>query len=148
MKLIEKAYAFAKEQMQYDWKEVPGSKSNPRIAKAYACVDGLGNPEMIDDSNVSWCSVMMNYIIQSVGGRGTRSALARSWLLWGKACQPKEGCLMILKRGNSTWQGHICFFIRKEGEYVYGLGGNQSDDFKISRFKLADVLDFRTSLDS
>ena len=84
MRLIEKSYAFARKQLELNWKEVPGKGSNPLIIEAYKSVDGLGNPEMIDDSEVPWCSCFANYCVQQVGGKGTRSAMARSWLSWGK----------------------------------------------------------------
>lgn len=146
--LVQKAYALALEQLKVNWKELPGGASNPRITKAYASVDGLGDPTKLDDSKVSWCSVMMNWLIQSVGGKGTRSALARSWLKWGKECYPVQGCIVVLKRGNSEWQGHVAFFVKREGEFIWCLGGNQQDSFNVSRYKASDVLGYRTSKDT
>lgn len=147
MTLVQKAYQFAIKERAKNWKEFPGGATNPNIALAYKSVDGLGDPSKLDDSEVSWCSVFANYCVQAVGGKGTRSAAARSWLKWGKPCKPKQGCIVVFKRGNSAWQGHVSFYVKTEGEYVYCLGGNQSNDLNISKFKLADVLDYRTSLD-
>ena len=55
MRLIEKAYALAKEDLKKDWSEVKGPGSNPLIRDCYKAVDGLGNPEMLDDSTTAWC---------------------------------------------------------------------------------------------
>lgn len=146
--LIQKAYALALEQMKLNWNELPGGASNPRITKAFSAVDGLGDPKDLDDSTTSWCSVVMNWLIQSVGGKGTRSALARSWLNWGKECYPVQGCIVILKRGDSSWQGHVAFFVKREDDYIWCLGGNQGNDFKMSKYKASDVLGYRTSKDT
>jgi len=147
MKLIFKAYQFALSERSKNWKELPGKASNPNITKAYRSVDGLGDAEKLDDSEYAWCSVFMNYCVQAVGGNGTRKANARSWLQWGKKCKPEQGCVVVFKRGNSDWQGHVAFYVKTEGDYVYCLGGNQSNDLNISKYKLADVLDYRTSSD-
>jgi len=148
MTLMQKAYQFALKEKNKDWKEYPGSASNPNITKAYACVDGLGNPITLDDSKVSWCSVLMNYMIQSVGGKGTRSAIARSWLSWGKECKPFQGCIVVFKRGNSGWEGHVAFYIKEDKDFVWCMGGNQSNDFNISKYRKDAVLGYRTSLDT
>ena len=63
--LVLEAYKLAQaEELAGGWKEVPGKKSNPKIKKCYKSVDGLGNPEMLDDSTTSWCSCVVNYFIQ------------------------------------------------------------------------------------
>lgn len=147
MRLIEKAYAAAKEDLKLDWKEKPGPAVNKLITECYKAVDGFGNPEMMDDSVFAWCSCFVNKKIQDAGGRGTRSAAARSWLRWGAPCLPVEGCIVVFKRGKSTWQGHVAFVQKIDEDYVWCLGGNQADTVKVSRYNRADVLDFRTSKD-
>lgn len=147
MRLIEKAYEAAKKDIELNWKELPGKESNPLITDCYKAVDGLDNPEMIDDSTMAWCSAYVNKKIQDAGGRGTRSLSARSWLRWGKTTKPHEGCLVVLKRGSSSWKGHIGFFAKADYKYVYVISGNQSNDVNMSRFLKTDVLDYRTSLD-
>ena len=148
MRLIEKAYALAKEDLKKDWSEVKGPGSNPLIRDCYKAVDGLGNPEMLDDSTTAWCSCYMNKKIQDAGGKGTRSASARSWLRWGREVPvPDEGDLVVFKRGNSSWEGHIGFYVSSDDESVLVLGGNQHNTVKLSRYSLNDVLGYRTSND-
>lgn len=147
MRLIERAFQKAYDCLREDWNEVEGPGSNPRITEAYSCVDGFGNPEMMDDSKFAWCSCFVNYCIQKSGGKGTRSAAARSWLRWGKESDGKVGDIVVFRRGNSPWQGHVGFVLEKGLLYISVLGGNQSDQVKISKFPRAAVLGYRTSLD-
>ena len=147
MKLVNRAFESAKLDIDLDWKEIPGKESNPRITAVYAAVDGLGNPEMLDDSKTAWCSCYANFKIQQQGGRGTRSAAARSWLRWGYECEPHKGCIVILKRGNSVWEGHVGFLWDFNDKYVMILGGNQGNDVNVIKFHRSDVLGFRTSKD-
>ena len=147
-RLVERAYEAAKEDLKKDWSEVKGPGSNPLITECYKAVDGLGNPEMLDDSTTAWCSCYMNKKIQDAGGKGTRSPAARSWLRWGReVTEPHEGDIVIFKRGNSSWQAHVTFFISKDEEYVQCLGGNQGNDVKISRYPIDHINGFRTSKD-
>jgi uncharacterized protein (TIGR02594 family) len=146
MRLIEKAFEIAKAELKDDWKEIPGIKSNPRILEAYKCVDGLGNPEMLDDSKIAWCSVYANYCIQKAGGKGTRSAAARSWLDWGNASKGKVGDIVVFKRGTG-WQGHVAFVLEIGPVYITCVGGNQGDDVTIHKYLRLQVLGYRTSKD-
>lgn len=147
MRLIEKAYLFAKGCLLQNWKEIPGQASNPNIIEAYKAVDGLGNPEMINDGDVPWCSCFVNYCIQKAGGKGTRSAAARSWLSWGNASKGVEGDVVVLRRGTSSWQGHVGFLVEKGTLYVKVLGGNQNNNVTVAKYLRAQVLGYRTSKD-
>lgn len=147
--LVIKAYELAvAAQAEGGWLEIPGPKTNAKIRNVLRAVDGLGNPEMLDDSTTSWCSCLINYWIQKAGGKGTRSAGARSWLRWGKRIEkPVEGCIVVFKRGKEPWMGHVAFFKEIVGDKVRCLGGNQGNDFNYSRYSVNDVLGFFVSLD-
>lgn len=147
MKLVELAFQFAKGAMLQNWSEVEGSASNPNITECYKSVDGLGNPEVIDDSEVPWCSCFVNYCVQKAGGRGTRSAMARSWLQWGKASSGAQGDIVVLRRGTSSVSGHVGFVVSKSLFSVQVLGGNQDDTVCIKSFPRVMVLGYRTSRD-
>ena len=146
MRLIESAYAVARRQLEFNWNEVAGPKSNPNILEVYKSVDGLNNSEL-DDSTYAWCSCFVNWCIQKAGGKGTRNALARSWLQWGQESKGEVGDIVVFKRGDSTWQGHVGFVVKKGLLTVDVLGGNQSDRVKISTFSRLSVLSYRTSKD-
>ena len=89
-----------------------------------------------EGDEVPWNSAYVNWVFNQVGISGTRSGLARSWLLWGNPLSvPVAGCVVILKRG-SAYQpgpevidapGHVGFFMGIEDDKVLVLGGNQND---------------------
>lgn len=147
MRLIEKAFDLAEQDLDLDWQEVDGKGSNPRIIECYKAVDGLGNPELLDDSDVPWCSCYVNKKIQDAGGKGTRSAMARSWLSWGKASSGQVGDVVVLRRGLSPSLGHVGFVVEKGLLYVKVLGGNQENNVTIQKFPRVAVLGYRTSKD-
>ena len=148
MRLIEKAYLLALEDLKLDWRELPGQKSNPLITECYKAVDGLDNPEMIDDSETAWCSCWMNKKIQDAGGKGTRSAGARSWLRWGLEVQePHVGDIVIFKRGNSKWQAHVAFINQITPKYLVCLGANQKNMVCLQKYDRKNILGYRTSKD-
>lgn len=148
MRLIEKAYKSALEDLNLDWNEKDGPESNKLITECYKAVDGLGNPEMIDDSKTAWCSCYVNKKIQDVGGKGTRSAAARSWLRWGQEVkEPRVGDIVIFKRGNSKWQGHVAFIYEVGNLFLKCVGGNQTNKVCIEQYSKRNVLGYRTSKD-
>ncbi|AOJ04227.1 MULTISPECIES: NlpC/P60 family protein [Burkholderia] len=99
----------------------PG-ESNPRIVEYNGCTNLVGY-----DDKVSWCSSFINWCLARVGISGTGSALARSWLEWGRALsEPAYGCIVVLTRAHPTsWKGHVAFYLRHDDEHMYLFGGNQ-----------------------
>lgn len=146
MRLIQKAFEIAKQQLNKNWKEVSGPKSNPLILEIYKSVDGLDNLELNDD-DIPWCSCWVNWCIQKAGGKGTRNAMARSWLNWGNKSRGDVGDIVVLTRGNSKVQGHVGFVYKKGLVYVEVLGGNQTNDVTVQKYLRTKVLGYRTSKD-
>jgi uncharacterized protein (TIGR02594 family) len=101
-----------------------------------------------------WCSAFVNWVITTSGFKGTNSALAKSWLNWGKKLDnPVFGAITIIKRksagsdaatGSSTGY-HVAFYTSATEGRVRLLGGNQSDQVKYSNFSLSkyDVKGYR-----
>ena len=110
--------------------EVPGDENNPQIVKYHATTSLGPQPD-----EVPWCSSFVNYCISKAGLRGTNSAMARSWLDWGKEISDFEtGCVVVLKRGAPP-RGHVGFFVGEEGnKWIRLLGGNQTNSVRISSF--------------
>lgn len=150
-RLIERAFKLAHEDLKLNWHEKEGTATNPLIKECYEAVDGFGNPEMMDDDKFAWCSCYVNRKIQQAGGRGTRSAAARSWLRWGREVELKDvkpGDIVIFSRPPSKWQGHVGFVEKVEATTLQVLGGNQHNTVDISSFKKGNrILGFRTSKD-
>lgn len=135
------AYDFAKAEIGV--KEVEDGE-NPRIIEYHAATYLKAS-----DDETPWCSSFMNWCMQKAGGQGTKNAMARSWLGWGKLIsEPKEGDTVIFSspmRGPQA--GHVAFFVKDKGSMVEVLGGNQSNRVSITDYPKALVLGYRRSLD-
>lgn len=147
LSLSQKAYAIAKKELGVE--ETPGDRNNKRILQYHQATE----LEASEDS-VPWCSAFMNWCIQGGddkdGGKGTRDAMARSWLNWGqKVAVPQEGDTVIFSsptRGSES--GHVAFFVAKSFPgFIKVLGGNQSDSVCYENYPTALVLGYRRSLD-
>ena len=106
------------------------------------------------EDETPWCSSFVNWVVIQAGDKGTNSALARSWLNWGKAIEtPTRGCIIVIKKkspGMTQATGsptgfHVGFYVSHTESYVKILGGNQSDSVKYSSFGLSgyDVKGYR-----
>lgn len=123
-------------------KEIPGKASNSRIIE-YA--KDLGWGAWYSDDSIPWCSVFANWVVKKAGYKPSGSAAARSWLEWGKAVKnPVPGCIVVFKRGNSNWQGHVAFYVGEGSNgYIRVLGGNQSDQVNIANYAKSSILGYR-----
>ena len=85
--------------------------------------------------------------MQRAGKRGTRNAMARSWLNWRggfEIREPRRGAIAILWRGDpSSRSGHVAFVERVSRSHIHLLGGNQRDAVSISRYRMNRVLGYR-----
>jgi uncharacterized protein (TIGR02594 family) len=122
-------------------KEIPGSRHNPDILKYHASTTLKATTD-----EVPWCSSFENYIIRNcgLGYAGTGSAAALSWLKWGKTLAVgRYGCIVVFDHGGG--KGHVCNYLyeSQDGNYVFCIGGNQSDAITIAKYTLDDVADFR-----
>jgi uncharacterized protein (TIGR02594 family) len=120
---------------ELDQKEVPGADSNPRI-ETYHATTTLGSKT----DSVPWCSSFVNFCIEQSGLTGTKSALARSWVSWGKEVPSfTPGCIVVLERGKPP-NGHGGFYVGMDGKHVQLLGGNQGNAVSIASFDSARVI--------
>jgi uncharacterized protein (TIGR02594 family) len=145
MRLIQRAFDIAKGQAGV--REVAGTAHNPRIIAYHTATDLKATTD-----EVPWCSSFVNWCVQQAGGKGTRSAAARSWLSWGRQTdEPQLGDVVILSRGASASSGHVGFFagFRMSGgvKYVRVFGGNQSNMVNTADYAAIRVLGYRTSRD-
>jgi uncharacterized protein (TIGR02594 family) len=122
--------------------EIPGGKHNETIVGIFAA---NGHPHVSDDET-SWCAAFANWIMDRAGHPMTGKLTARSFTDYGKpAVPPKRGDIVVIKRGNSTWQGHVFFWLAEEGEYIWGIGGNQGKigAVSVARFSKGKLLAIR-----
>lgn len=119
--------------------EAPGKANNQRVLDYYR---EAGHPEIGADS-VAWCAAFMGAMLKRGGGKGTGSLMARSYLKFGKRCEPKRGCIVVLERGRDQTYGHVGIFLRRVGGFIELLSGNASDMVCVKMFDVRSVLDYR-----
>lgn len=132
---------FAIAQGEIGVKEFPGNADNPRIVEYHRTTTLDRN--LASNDETSWCSSFVNWCIERAGLEGTDSAMARSWLQWGRAISiPQPGAIVVLSRGNPP-SGHVGFFVSETSTHLRMLGGNQSDAVNIMSFPKSRLLGYR-----
>jgi uncharacterized protein (TIGR02594 family) len=123
--------------------ELPGAAARPRIVEMYA---KAGHPEITSDE-VAWCSAAVNAWMVESNIRGTGSLVARSWLGWGRAVDRRNtiprGAVLVLRRGKSSWQGHVCLCLQDRDGILTVIGGNQKDGVTVDRYRKAALIGAR-----
>ena len=109
------------------------------------------NVPPIDPVKTPWCAAFANAILSRSGYETTNSLMARSFLAWGvKTKDPKEGDIVVLKRGRSSMLGHVGFFQGYEVidgiTYVKVLGGNTDHAVQVGYYPVERVLGYRTAV--
>lgn len=114
-------------------------RENPRIIE-YHSATALRATE----DEVAWCSSFVNWVCRQCRLERSGSAAARSWLAYGETLPGfKKYAIVIMKRGNSSWQGHVGFAIDDLGESIRVLGGNQSDQVCYAIYPKSAVIGYR-----
>jgi uncharacterized protein (TIGR02594 family) len=122
-----------------DVKEAPGAADNPTVRAYYR---DAGHPQVKHDS-VPWCAAFVGAMLARSGIAPSGSLAARSYLDWGvRLATPRQGCIVVLKRGKG-WQGHVTFFDREDNGLYVCLGGNQSDKVCFAPYRKSLVLGLR-----
>lgn len=124
-------------------------KKAQRLVGLHEVVDKKELTKLLDINPVQtpWCGYFMSYIFEGKDNL-ENPGLARNWLSVGTSTtKPKKGDLVIFARNNSSWQGHVGFYVdeyRVGGvDYVVVLGGNQNDSIKYSLYRKSNVLGYR-----
>ena len=143
--MIKRPYDIAREELA-KWEADPdGSGNKARILEYDQCTTLKAT-----DPKVAWCASFMNFCISGARLTGclideeTKSAAAISWLKWGVSTDtPKEGDIVIFKRGVLSWTAHVSFVVKVNALTVTCLGGNQQNRVMVSNFLKARVLGYR-----
>lgn len=127
-------------------KEVSGSGDNPRIVEyqKYSTVKNLFGWA----DSVPWCATFACWVLEMVGMTSTNSARARSFEQWGVSVKdnPLPGDIVVFWRDSlASGNGHVTFFLKRSGNMLYCLGGNQSDSVNISAYSADRLRDIRRS---
>lgn len=109
-----------------------------------------GHDIAIDPDVIAWCSAFVNACEREVGNKGTGLLNARSFLKYGKPVDLKDaqyGDIVIFKRGNNNWQGHVAYYsdleVSKKGTTIITVGGNQSDSVSYGYYSVDSLLGVR-----
>lgn len=134
-------FDIAMQELKRGVSEVSGSGANPRIVE-YLRSTSLGGAMAATDET-AWCSAFVNFCVEKAGFAGTDSAMARSWLKWGRGADtPVTGCIVVFERGAPP-SGHVAFYVSESGGKIKVLGGNQGNKVSIIAYDKARLLGFR-----
>lgn len=122
-------------------RELPGiEKNSPEIMKYF---ETMGE-KWVKTDETAWCSAAMNWICMVNGLEHSGKLNARSWLNVGRKTKiPKPGNIVVFWRSSiDSWKGHVGIFLNDDGNYIHCLGGNQSNEFRISLYPKKRVLGY------
>jgi len=121
-------------------KETAGRANNPHVVSFFS---ESGHPGVVDDS-VAWCSAFVGAMLKRAGMPNTGSLAARSYLKYGTPIDtPEPGDIVVFSRGNSTWEGHVGFYVGETDTAVKVLGGNQDNKVSIANYSKTRLLGYR-----
>lgn len=119
--------------------EIIGPKHNHRIIAYHSSTTLAASQD-----EVPWCASFVCWCLEQNGIKSTKSAAAKSYLLWGERCeQAEQGCVVVASRGEGKF--HVAFFSHAsdDGGTIYLLGGNQNNSVNISGYPLTKILAYR-----
>lgn len=124
--------------------EIKGNQDNPEIVKYF---DEMGfNGSALHDET-SWCSAYVNWVCIKAGLPYSGKLTARSWLKVGHEVdrgQQELGDVVVFWRESpQSWKGHVGFYIREDRDWIFVLGGNQTDQVKVSAYRKNRLLGYR-----
>lgn len=114
--------------------EEPGAGSNEAIL-------GWAKALRIDyrEDEIPWCGL---FAAHCTGSQLTEEPLptiplrARAWEKFGVTCKPQLGAVMVFwRKSKGSGLGHVGFYWAEDDSTYHILGGNQSDEVRISRYK-------------
>lgn len=134
-------YEFAKADIgTWEW---AGGENNPKVIAYYR---EAGHGEVKQDS-VPWCAAFVGAILAKSGVRNTGSLLARSYEQWGEKVDgldnAKRGDVVVISRGDKSWQGHVGFYHGHGAGKIHILGGNQGDQVNITPYDAGRLVAIR-----
>lgn len=107
--------------------EWPGAKHNPAVVEMFAKV----GHDWVEDDETPWCAAFVGAVLAGLGLPHTGKLNARSYMGWGAEVRMQDarpGDVVVLWRGSQTsWQGHVAFLVRFDGDRVVLRGGNQGN---------------------
>lgn len=98
----------------------------------------------IDPVRLAWCAAFVNGILAKRGYRGTGSNFAISFARYGiQTREPQKGDIVVFRSHVGFFEGYTT---RGNKRFVAVLGGNQSNQVKVSYFPASRVLSYRRAV--
>lgn len=114
--------------------EWPGAKDNPRIVEMFGNV----GHDWVEDDETPWCAAFVGSVLGGLSLPHTGKLNARSYEDYGTKVPlsgAMPGDIVVLWRGSKTsWQGHVAFFVKWDGDYAILRGGNQGNKVSDARY--------------
>lgn len=119
--------------------EIPGRRNERRIIEYHASTSLKAS-----EDSVPWCSSFVCWVMEQAGYPSTRNARARSWLEYGvEIPKPIPGCIVVFwRKSPDSRSGHVAFYVGDDGDKIKVLGGNQSNQVKVSSYPKERVLGY------
>jgi uncharacterized protein (TIGR02594 family) len=119
--------------------EWPGARHNPEVLE----LGPLAGIDWFTRDEIAWCAIWVGAKLAMIGVPGTGSAMARSYLNWGRAVPLSEimpGDICVIPRGSNPDQGHVFAVHHIEGDTIWGIGGNQGNKVSIAPYTMSQIL--------
>lgn len=124
-------------------REIVGSKHNPEVLKYFS---EIGH-EWVKDDETAWCSAFWNWVVSKAGKKGSGKLNARSWLDTGVAVSLEDAqigdTVVLWRKSPKDWRGHVGGYVRHDKNFIYLLGGNQSNSVSIRAYPRHRLLSIR-----
>jgi len=123
--------------------EVAGKENNQAIVDMFKA---LGFEHF--DDEVPWCAAYVGSVLKYSKLDYLKSLRARDYANYGTPTnKPIVGTVVTLWRESYLGtKGHCGFYLRHDKEYVWILGGNQSNQVKVSKYPITQLLAFRNAV--
>ena len=116
---------------QYGLKEVAGEENNPEIMKYFK---EIGHT-WVQSEETAWCSAFINWCAYQKDVEYSDELTARSWLKVGKRVGFEDADIVVFWRESpDSWKGHVGIPVNEDEDWIWTLGGNQSNMVKISAY--------------
>jgi uncharacterized protein (TIGR02594 family) len=119
--------------------EILGRENNPRILQY---ISSVASTEGVQDDEIDWASPFVEWCLNQVGIGGPKSLDPKAWKQWGRESEtPQVGAIAVFKTGVDLW--HVSFVVAVHKDTLEILGGNQSDQVRISVYRTSTAEAFR-----
>ncbi|MBN8294539.1 TIGR02594 family protein [Rhodobacter sp. NTK016B] len=128
--------------------EWPGAQHNPTVQAYFEASGGRAT----EPDETPWCAAFVGAVLAELGIENTGRLNARSYLQWGAGVSMREalpGDVVVFWRVSpDSWQGHVAFLVRFEGDHVIVRGGNQGNKVSDRAYPVSRVLGFRRAVEA